>query len=156
MHDFCRPSIYLEEVIKKSSVETLKSFKCSSGAFLELFEDTSAVFVSPFEGLLDSFRGPSGVHRRTSRVLRGSIGLLRGFFGGTLEVFVVLPCSSGVLPWSSIEFGRFCGFFGGSLAVHRRFLMWFCLVSKLLSIAILCLTHFLAGDQFKWFLHPSI
>ena len=95
MHVFCRPSIYLEEVIKKSSVETLKSFKFSSGAFLELFGDTSALFVSPFEGLLDSFRGPSGVLHRTSRVLRGSIGVNRGFFE-------ILP---GYFRGSSIAFG---------------------------------------------------
>ena len=93
-----RPSIFLGEVIKRSSVVTLKFFKCSSGAFLESFMGTSAIFARPSECLQDSFRGPSGVNRRTSRVLRGSIGFLRGFFGGTLEVFVVLPCSSGVLP----------------------------------------------------------
>ena len=74
---------------------TLKSFKYSSCAFVLLFIDTSVVLVSPFEVLLDSFRGPSGVHCGISRVLRGSIGVIRGFF-------VILR---GYFRGSSIAFG---------------------------------------------------
>ena len=74
---------------------TLKSFKYSSGDYVKLFKVTSVVLVSSFEGLLDSFRGPSGVHCGISRVLRGSIGVIQRFF-------VILR---GYFRVSSIAFG---------------------------------------------------